>query len=424
MRIRWYLLAALAGGLTGLAICLWPQGPVWQSGPNTGESVGFSPDSQILLTLHTADHDDESRWNDPVLRRWDAATGRLLSRATLPCITETNEVRASGDGRTALIGEERPGDPSPIDRDWYVHDGITGERRVGPIPGLASVGKAFSADGRLFYGSLRPADQGSPLTRSLGIFHADTAELLLKAPEEDGLSAIGGRFAPDGATFAYYSLRFEPWPSRPSVIIHIVEFPSGRERRRFEPPVNTRELVSWDGRFLQLREYDFNSPPNKTLNTVRIYDLDEDPIRKGAVDPFLSNEITSYPSLGLIEARGGPDSVAYFSSVAPAPPQAAWVNWITSWLGTQRAAPRGQLVSVRIVDRATGATRYEIPRPLRHPYHVSPDGRWLASLAAGDESVELWDLDPPPRWPKAAGAGLAIAACVLGLGWYRRARAN
>ena len=163
MRKRWFILAALAGSLATLAVWFWPHGPAWRSGPNAGDLHGFSPDGRILVTVYMD--------SNPVLSRWDAATGRLLSRATLPCADpkRMKRVKPSPDGRVAVVDEDTMKDgilenPRGEDR-VYLHDGVTGERRAGPLPELRHVGfHAFSPDGQWFCGTLAPSDPKSPLT--------------------------------------------------------------------------------------------------------------------------------------------------------------------------------------------------------------------------------------------------------------------
>src|SRR5262249_20384514 len=115
----------------------------------------------------------------------------------------------------------------------------------------------------------------------------------------------------------------------------------------------------------------------------------------------------------------GPGWVAYCRILKPPPPPPAWWSWLTSTLGISRAPASGVLVTARVVDLATGATRHELPHPVIHPIQMSPDGRLLAGRGEND-ALEVWDTAPPPRWPKAAALGAAVAGSVVGLGWWRK----
>src|SRR5262249_56238138 len=106
MRNPWYALAALLGCLSAFAVWSWPERPLWQSGPEVGTPIHFSPDSQVLVTQRRCTSD----WQGdrlPVISRWDAATGQLLSRVQLdrPGAYDFGYVRPSPHGPMVLMHE-------------------------------------------------------------------------------------------------------------------------------------------------------------------------------------------------------------------------------------------------------------------------------------------------------------------------------
>src|SRR5262245_56011607 len=111
MRTRWYILALLAGFLAGAGVVAWPLTPLWRSGSKAGRLEGFSPDGQVLVTSFIPPA-DSSGFSGPEVRRWDAATGELLSRIRLPGVDPqaVKGVRLSPDGRVAVVGEGQPVD--------------------------------------------------------------------------------------------------------------------------------------------------------------------------------------------------------------------------------------------------------------------------------------------------------------------------
>src|SRR5262249_40584568 len=98
---RRYILATLAGTLAAAAVWCWPVQPLWQSGPNPETLVDFSPDGQLVVTC------PPPYSQAPAVSRWDAATGKLLSRVEIPRARPGNPclLWPSPDGRRAVLGE-------------------------------------------------------------------------------------------------------------------------------------------------------------------------------------------------------------------------------------------------------------------------------------------------------------------------------
>ncbi len=106
MRLRWYILAALAAAMATIVVWAWPDGPMWRSGPNAGRLQDFSADGQILITSFIPNLTPQGR-PDPIVWRWNVETGELLSRVVFPCKDRKKykAVSASDDGRLVLVGE-------------------------------------------------------------------------------------------------------------------------------------------------------------------------------------------------------------------------------------------------------------------------------------------------------------------------------
>jgi hypothetical protein len=98
-----------------------------------------------------------------------------------------------------------------------------------------------------------------------------------------------------------------------------------------------------------------------------------------------------------------------------------WRDWLAACLGSDMAPSKRMQLSARFVDRLSGAFRYELPRPVSHGVFISDDGRRMV-CPRGDDAIEVWDVNPPSRWPKALAAGVVITACILGFGRWRRRR--
>src|SRR5262245_3472472 len=79
MALRSRILVAFVGVLVAAGVWCWPEGPLWQVEKGTGIISGFSPDGRVLVT--------SSHWPQSTnqVTRWEARTGRLLTRAEMTC---------------------------------------------------------------------------------------------------------------------------------------------------------------------------------------------------------------------------------------------------------------------------------------------------------------------------------------------------
>lgn len=412
---RWYILTALAGSVVGAAVGLWPAGPMWRSGPDAGRLEGFSPDGAVLFTSRTPHWNWIDRCPDPEILRWDVATGRLLARVALPCTEQSTVrlVRLSADGQTALVGEGRLKNPTQLNfetGEWYLHDGVTGTRQAGPVPGIARASD-LSPDGRWFVGTRGHAAGGWKALGGEDIYSSADGARAVSLSEENGLKVAGCQFAPDGATVAVW------WSGKDQPIIQVLDLPSGRERGRVQlPPRPWVRIDKWDGRRLEAVEREPEDPSGQSLWRAWSFDLSQQPVGEGIANPLLSVPVRD--AAGRHFWIDGSEWVVYGTLVAPPPPLPWWWDRFHKALGLSRPPGRQLLSTARLVDRATGATRYKLPHAVGHPLRMSPDGQRLACMGDGD-SVEVWDMDPL-RWPWAIAAGVAASAGVLALGRGRR----
>jgi hypothetical protein len=429
MRTRWYFLAALAAVLAAVAVWVWPAGPLWTSGPDAGRLEGFSPDGRTLVTSWEPPWSGDG-WPDPEVRRWDARTGALLSRVTFPCtdLQSMKPVRPSLTGDTALVGEGRPLDPTRAGfeaGEWYLHDGATGRRTVGPIRGVSFVPPApFSPDGRWFWAPVFRDDDplgGFQAIEGISIFSAATGEMVIRARDRNGRRPGGLHFAPDGESAAVLWVPAGRPGDTARYLVQIVDMPSGRDRRVVELPDRPWVRIDrWDGRRLRAVFELASAPPNRYPRRACIFDLAQDPVGEGTEDSPLTEQ---HDGGALTYWLDGDAWLVYVTILRRTPGQALYGegrDWLARRVG-MRPLATGARVTVRVADRDTGDVRYGIPHPLGHPVMVSPDGRLIA-CRAHDHGVEVWDANPPPRWPKAIVAAMAAAAGVLALARWRSRR--
>jgi hypothetical protein len=173
-------------------------------------------------------------------------------------------------------------------------------------------------------------------------------------------------------------------------------------------------INNWDGKRLEALFGTFPYPTSPVVWHSCVFDLSQEPVGDGEEDPLLQGT----PNRWGYVWQQGPGWVAYCGNYYPTRAE-MWGRWVAARLGLAPAPDKGLELNVRLVDRATGKTRYEFPYPLRHPCFVNQDGRWV-TCASKDGGVELWDAEPPVRWPFALAAGGVAAGSVLGIGKWRR----
>ncbi len=415
---KWY---CLAGVLGGFAVLAWgvEQRPLWRSHANAGRLEGFSPDDRVLVSSEIP-APENNRWPDPVVSRFDAQTGKLLSRANMACVHpfRLKAVRPSADGRIALVGEGFPPDPTRTDLgtgEWFLHDGVTGERYAGPIAGMVmAFGEPFSPDNRWFVGACGELGGGWDKLAGIDIFSAATGEKVVSLADHDGRRTRACHFSPDGATAAVDWQLIGADINVP-LTVQIIDLPSGRERRRvvLPPKANSRR---WDGRYLRAVSYE----PHGDEAVFRAYTLDlaQDRLDFKTAKPWLTMRTgkKGEPN-GWIEGR---DWLAYLTFVPHDEPSTpGWWDKLMERLALRSVPFPGPRATLRFVDRSTGETRYETPRPLGLTCLVSEDGRLLAG-AGDNRTIEVWRTDPWPRWPSAVLVGAVVAAGVLMIGQLRQ----
>jgi hypothetical protein len=433
-----YILATLAGVLAAAAVWCWPVAPIWRVAGDVGFLNGISANGRIVVTSRQWINARNVNSNLDV-SRWDAATGKLLSRAEIPPPRPFNiknwvcECFPSPDGAKVLVGCGSSAQLSVIDLttgEWYLHDGVTGDCLTGPISGVNRVyGDAFSRDGRWFVAHRGdPAAGTQEAVGGIDIYSTANCERVVALPDEDGCEALRSVYAPDGTSAAveWYPRAKDAEARRGApAVFRIIEIPSGKERRRITFPPGPWEwtyIDRWDGRYLEVRALKPDGPAGESLEYTTIFDTAQDDLGEGNEDPVLRGRRNG----GVWNSsKSGPDWLMYFTIGPTLPPPQGLAGWFDSLavrIGAARPPLRGRQVSVRFADRQTGEVRYELPRPVDLDLHVSPDGRRLI-CGGGDYGIEVWDTSPPVRWHKALLGGLAAAGVILALGKLRRKRA-
>ncbi len=426
-----HVFAVLAAVFAAALVWLWPQQPLWRSPANVGRLESFSPDGSVIVTSLTPPPDVNGN-PDPVVYRWNAQLGELVSRVELPC-TERKAIKRvlpSADGRLALVGEGASSSPARGDfhsGDWFLHDAITGRRLSGPIPKLTEARletvfypTLFSPDGQWFHGRRIRTDKGIKMCAE--VFSATTGDLVLSCAP-DGYGCIVWSIAPDGSSAAISLAAINGRIKGIPDAVMIVELPSGKELRRFDLPFDSIIGINhWDGRRLHTTLRSPNGPNGIKVLSSLTFDTTLEPIGEGVGDPML---VAEFPNDGQPKYwLDGSESVAYvqilsgLDIVQTRPWYQEARQWLAKHVGVSYTPPRGVHVSVNVVNRQSKATTFVSPQPLGHPVMVSPSGRLLA-CATDDNGIAVWDTNPGPRWAWSLAAGFGALAVFWLLGRVR-----
>jgi hypothetical protein len=351
------------------------------------------------------------------LRRWDAVTGKVLEEVNLalPEGFSVHQACLSPDGSVLLVGTgEGPHDTVGFVPSILMCDAHRGKVRDEPVIGSLpdfEPAKAFSPDGRYFW-----ASEGDKVY----VISTANAQTIINVhpPRPDDL-VYDAIFAPDSSALAI--LWCKHYKGSTFDCVQIVDVPDGKERCRFSVPPELEgraAFIKWVGNRLYLAGNLRDPPRGKTWHRRYVFDLTGNSIDKGTSGPLLS---TDYDS----ERRNwpfwmdGPDWVAYLDRVS-IEGNSLWDKWRGRLMWRLGIREDRRRVTVSFFDQDTGTVRRVMQFPSELEHVIARDGKSVACLVEGG-FVEVWDTDPPSRWPWAAIVGIASAGLVLFVGrWHSR----
>jgi hypothetical protein len=218
-------------------------------------------------------------------------------------------------------------------------------------------------------------------------------------------------FSPDGNAAAVQCLRGS------TTAVRIIDLPSGREVRRFDLPIRMwQPMNEWVGDRLYAG-IEVPTGPKGYLRQTYSFDLTAESIGDGRPEPLLGSTVDGQ-KFHTYWCRG-PGWVAHWSSG-----RETWEEWIervSTRIGIKFRAGHGQDNVLRFLNADSGRLRYEFPTPVKFPCAISGDGRRLAWVGFFGV-VEVWDVDPPARWPWALITGTVGAGSILIFGRWRSRR--
>jgi WD40 repeat protein len=319
--------------------------------------AAFSPDSRVVV----------SGGMDSVLRLWDVATGKELSR--LIPRDDADQIRAvafSPDGRLILSANE-----NAIMKLWDASDWH--ELRTIKRPGVQVGCLAFSLDGRLIV--------SGNLDNSLKLWDAPTGRELHTLKDKDGLWVAAVALSPDGRTLvsAHHDKTLKLW-----------EIASGRKLRTLVGHTSELAAVAF-------------SPDGRTIasaglnDTIKLWDAASG--RELRTFPRQSNNVnavTFSPDSRLV-ASGGDDVKVWDAAsgllLRTFTGHQLNVNTIAFSSDGRTIASASDDETIKLWDVTSGSVlrTFAGHDESIHAVAFSPDGRTIAS-ASDDETIKLWDV--------------------------------
>jgi len=418
MRKRWIILAIVLGLIAAEFVWLRFSGPLWDSAFRFECGViGFSPDSREVLIVDGLFATVPNR-PLPRLLRCDSRTGKILSAVDLPYPgpTDLMGLQISPDTRTLGVQVIGPVDPTDLKGEqplvYCLHDTRTGSKLAGPIK-LDYLGRFnFSPDGRFFWIHHHDAPH------RFDVIESCTGKTILQLREHDDVEPYDLCFASDSSAVIVL------WRRTPdaaeSGFLQTFDLPNSTARQRFELPARAWQQVDKSvGKRIYLKAAGGAFP--KHFMKTYSFELAKDSISEEREEPLL---ITYHGERGdeVNYSEEGPGWLAQISSGSYQKTRSdELLDWVAQKTGMKLDDKNGTCVRIRFLNPDTGQLRYELPRQLKYPFRISPDGRRVVSKYS-DSAVEVWNTDPAPRWPWSLAAGSATVGVVLLFGRWRRRR--
>jgi hypothetical protein len=434
MERRRTILALLLAGATATGIAVWPARPAYVISSDNRTFLSVDVNARQLLTVMF----DEDSSAPPTIERRDVVTGRLMSATPLDWADVVAEVRQvvardnnawgscfhiSADCTTlnwsetiAIKGHDRQEDRSA---DF---DTTTG-RRLGPIRHVSFANcEAWSPDGRWM---LMPKSDSS---RQFDIIDTRSGQPLMRVEPPSGTSSSAhGCFAPDSRHLALQ------WSD--GAILYQINLDTRsieRTYRLMEYTTNADNDNVWET-VAEWRPGELRTELTYcAVGTTQFFDFsfrhrtsrhrfDGEALGEGQIDPLLDDN-----PLGLERgSRGEGDGW-----VARAVIGDGSESMLSQWLGVVESRfGRGLLVNwrgrfgtrytVRIIDRASNAVRYEYTQFAWENSQVVLDGSYVLLMTCG--RMEVWRTDVWPRWLWATAGGIGMLAAMMILARIGRA---
>ena len=304
---------------------------------------------------------------------------------------------------------------------WFLFDTATGQPRGISVGDVAHINSgAFSTDGRWFW--VYHSSRANPWD-GIDIVDTETGKRAVELRERNGEKPLDCCFSPDNKAVAVHWRKQGTTRGAARDSVRIVELPFGRELRNFDLPTRPWQRVDqWIGDRLYAEVDVPNGPMGYYLHRSYSFDLLGKSVGEGRPEPLLSGQVIRRE--GQTYWDNGPGWLASLSLGQREPERwKTWVEWVATKIGMKFRAERGLVNSVRFLDPATGRLRYELAEAPKIPCVISHNGKLVAGIQP-DGVVQVWEADPPPRWPWTAAAGMLGAGSVLMLGRWRHLKKN
>jgi hypothetical protein len=434
------LLALLVSG--AVWVWLWVPRPMWrQELELNGELAPRFRDNQVVVTTHiSATHPERV----PFVSFWEIETGRLMRRvevrlpadAGIPC-----SIQVEGNANIVQVATSTEA-PSPIGaakaNRFYLYDLDAGRVVHGPFEkndftyGSAELSVLMQVSPRSMYFLKRYPSSGIVRgSRTVEVFDMKTGKLLTTFQKEPTKTLVDFAFSPDDAALAVLwgedlpksSGYAEGFSRQFSLAVH--DLPSG-QLRFVVPKVGNYgvNLKRWQDNILYVGE---RSSPGEFNRVFKAFILSKQSWSEIPGDTLLRDKQLIYCT------DFGSDWVSYLRADSPSQPRPAvhWTEKVRDWLllWVRDSQGSGVYFHFEMLNRPDGSLRYKSPRPVRGGLFVTPNGQRLVCMNApakgmlGQASgIEVWNLEPPLKWPYAVGSGAVTYAVWFAMRKYRSRR--
>lgn len=454
------LLACIVGGV----IILWPHSPLWtQSLPNVHELVQFSQNGKSLIVAEGW-CTNSAPTATPALVYFDLKTGKKTKRIplTFPQGTFINKYWITPDAQTILaqVSTAKEGyNVSTGGTSLVAFDVASSKQLRGPLPTTNLHELQFSPDRRWFW-YLGSGGDVSDLELSKTKVDAGLRNIIHIASAADFRHVLSILYDPSKQAFHHVGF----FPDQPRIAVLYTQWPG---KSLLELAMESPEELQQLQQVMEIWDLQTGKKTHSSLmpTTHRWYKIEKTICQNIYVRGTKVNPLKTFESLEelsrvswLCEKELEASIEPMVSSTRPLTPTTPvpvmnylpvsrhcmgfgdnWVchsivhdrtnvklanvlRWIDAKTGTKLMDGIYPGHTICVKDRPSGKTRIEIVVKAGLNMRISDKGEYLVQADYVNHTLDLWNANPPSRWPYALATGLLICIIMMLLGRIRKVR--